>query len=176
MDRRQKKLDQDGLWNYALRILGVRAYSAAELKRKLLARAELPSDVPAAMEKLREYGFADDRKYAESFASARLANEGFGRFRVLRELRAKQVSPTVAEQAIAQAFSGVEEQKLADEFLARKYRSRNLPEYLAEEKNLASAYRRLRTAGFSSTVTLAALKRHRQQIEEWDEPEEPVRD
>ncbi len=171
--RRPKKLDPEALWNYALRVLGDRAYAAAELRRKLLQKAQSQSDVTAVMAKLHEYGLTDDRKFSEAFASSRLANQGFGRFRVLRDLRSKQVASKVAEETVTAVFAETDEQQLAENFLVRKYRGRELSSFLGEEKNLAAAYRRLRTAGFSSSVTLSVLKRFSRRAEELEEPEEP---
>ncbi len=165
-----KKLPAEALWEYALRALASRAHSAAELRRKLLQRAESPPEVDSVMAKLREYQLADDRKFSELFASSRLANSGFGRHRVLRDLRARQVSSTVAEQAVAQAFAETDELQLAENFLRRKYRGKDLPAFLKDEKNLAAAYRRLRTGGFSSSAILAVLKRFSSRTEEFDEP------
>ncbi|MBV9764429.1 MAG: RecX family transcriptional regulator [Acidobacteriaceae bacterium] len=167
-----KKLDREGLWDYALRVLSRSAQSSGALRQKLFRRAESAEDVNAAMAKLREYGFADDQKFSETFASSRLQNQGFGRFRVQQELRAKRVAAPVAERAVDKAFAGVEEADLIERFLARKYRGKNLPEFLKEEKNLASAYRRLRTAGFSSSGSISALKRYSKRIDDWTESAE----
>lgn len=170
--RRIRKLDAEALWNYALRILGDRAHSASELRRKLFLKAESPPDVTAVMARLGEYQLTDDTKFSESFASSRLANQGHGRLRVLRDLRSKQVAASVAEKAVSQTFAGTDEAQLADNYLRRKYRGKDLGPFLREEKNLASAYRRLRTAGFSSHVALAVLKRHTGRTEDWDVAEE----
>ncbi len=162
-----KKLDGEALWEYALRVLGQRAYSANELRQKLSRRSESSADVTATMGKLREYGFADDTKFSEAFATSRLQNRGFGRFRVLRDLRSKRVSGNVAEAAVEKTFAGTDERELIQRFLERKYRAKNLEEFLKEEKNLASVYRRLRTAGFSSGNSLSILKRYAQKVEDW---------
>jgi regulatory protein len=166
-----KKLDENGLWSYALRALGQRAHSANELKRKLAQRAQSPTDLNAALAKLREYGFTDDARFSESFAAARLQNQGFGRSRVLRDLRSRRVAPSTAEQAIEKVFSGTDEQELIQQFLVRKYRGKNLAEFLAEEKNFAAVYRRLRTAGFRSSHVLSVLKRYWSKADEWVESE-----
>jgi regulatory protein len=169
-----KKLDSNGLWEYALRALGQRAHSAGEIRQKLARRAEIVADVTATMAKLREYGLADDQKYSETFAASRLQNQGFGRFRVFRELRSKRVSEEIAKKAVEKTFSGTEEISLIEEFLARKLRGKNMAEFLADEKNLASVYRRLRTAGFTSSNTLSVLKRYASSVEDWpEEPQEP---
>jgi regulatory protein len=164
------KLDQASLWDYALRVLGRRAHSAGEIQQKLGRRADKPGDIPVVMAKLREYGFADDQKFSEAFSASRLNNDGFGKMRVLRDLRTKRVPQKVAEAAIEKTFAGTSEQQLIDQFLARKYRSRNLHEFLQEDKNMNSAYRKLRLAGFSSAATLTALKKHSKRSADWEEP------
>jgi regulatory protein len=157
-----KKLDSGGLWEYALRVLGQRAHSASELREKLSKRSESAADVVIVMGKLRDYGLADDRKFSETFASQRLQNRGFGRFRILRDLRSKRVSGNIAEAAVEKTFAGMDEAELIQRFLERKYRG----------KNLANAYRRLRTAGFSSGNSLSILKRYAHQVEDWSGGEE----
>jgi regulatory protein len=171
-NRAPKKLPPEALWEYALRVLGNRAHSSAELRKKLQRRAQSSLDVSSVMAKLREYGLADDKKFSESFASARLANSGMGRFRVLRELRAKQVSSTIAENAVSSAFAGTDEEALAERFLLRKYRGKDMAAFLAEEKNLAGAYRRLRTGGFSTRAIWSVLKRYSRRAEDLDDAEE----
>jgi regulatory protein len=166
------KLDADGLWNYALSLLEARAHSIGELKQKLSRRAASASDTEATLHKLRSYGFTDDRKFSEAFAASRLENQGFGPARVLRDLQSKRVSTPLAESAVKRTFAGVDEHQLAAEFLARKYRGKNLVQFLAEDKNLASVYRRLRTAGFNSRVALDVLKQHRDISEDFEEPSE----
>ena len=169
---RPAKLGEDALWDLALKQLSRRAHSANQLRAKLSLRADSPGAVTAVMQKLREYGYTDDQKFSEAFASSRLQNEVFGKFRVLRDLQSKRVSSGVAQQAVEKIFEGADEKELIDAYLARKYRSVVLHDFLKEDKNVASAYRRLRTAGFSSSATLAALKRHGQRAADWEEPPE----
>ena len=167
-----KKLDENGLWTYALRALGRNAHSAGELKQKLASRAESADALRATLAKLREYGFTDDAKFAEAFAAARLENRGFGRSRVLRDLLSRRIAPSVAEAAVEKAFRGTDEQRLVREFLARKYRGKDLRVFLTDEKNLAAAYRRLRTAGFGSSSVLSVLKQYSSKADDWQEVEE----
>jgi regulatory protein len=168
--RNNPKLDEKSLWEYALRALSQRAQSAGEIRQKLLQRAQSTQDLDAVLAKLGEYGMVDDRRFSEAFASSRLQNNGFGRFRVLNDLRRKRVAPAIAETAVDKAFTGTDEPQLIEQFLKRKYRNIDLRQFLKEEKNLASAYRRLRIAGFGSASTLAVLKRYSQRMEEWSEP------
>ena len=170
--RNTPKLDEKSLWEYALRVLSQRAHSAGEIRQKLLKRARSVADLEAVLAKLREYEIVDDRRFSEAFAAARLQNDGFGRYRILNDLRRKRVSAAVAEGAVNRAFTGTDEQQLIERYLTRKYRNVDLTQFLKEEKNLASAYRRLRTAGFSSGSAVAVLKRYSQRVEDFSEPPE----
>jgi len=174
MRSKPKQLDAGGLWNYALRVLGSRAHSVNELRQKLSRRADSPAAVSETLNKLHEYGLTDDRKYSEALASTRLQNQGFGRFRVLNELRSKRVAQSVAETAINHAYSGTEEIALIRSFLERKYRGKDLPLLFKDPKNLAGAYRRLRVAGFSSSASLSVLKQYSSEADELNAPEEDL--
>lgn len=161
--------------NYALRLLGGRAYSLGELREKMRQRAQRPESIELVMAKLKEHGYVDDRKFAENYAAARLENEGFGKMRVLRDLRQRRVAPQLAEQVTERTFRSTDETELIEAFLKRKFRGKPLGPYLKDPKNLAAAYRRLRYAGFSSGASIRVLKRYSNQAEELDglETEEP---
>ena len=103
---------------------------------------------------------------AQNFASARLENQGFGKSRVLRDLRQHRVAPGLAEQVTERTFKSTDETELIEAFLKRKFRGKDLGPFLAEEKNLAAAFRRLRYAGFSSGASIRVLKRYASQAEE----------
>ncbi|HEX4773127.1 MAG TPA: regulatory protein RecX [Bryobacteraceae bacterium] len=171
-----RKLNQGELWDFALRSLGQREHSVSELRQKLCRRAESVSDVNATVARLVESGLIDDRRFAEMYASTRLAEQGFGRQRVVHDLRGKQVPESLAKEAVARAYSDTDEASLIEAFLARKYRGKDLRAFLSEQKNLASAYRRLRLAGFGTSAILAALKRHSAAAEDLPEPEDDSAD
>jgi regulatory protein len=174
MDRRTpKRLEKAALWNYALRVLGGRAHSVSELRDKLSRRAERQADVDDALSRLKEYGYLDDKRLAESYAASRRDNEGHGRQRVLSDLRGKHVAPAVAERAVSAAYREVDEIRLIEGFLQRKYRNIVLKEYLADRRHLASAYRRLRLAGFGSSRAIEVLKRYAEEAEALDALEPP---
>ncbi|HEV8145320.1 MAG TPA: RecX family transcriptional regulator [Bryobacteraceae bacterium] len=158
--RVSKPLDANALMNYAARLLSARALSVSELREKLRRRASQTEDVDGVLSRLKTSGYLDDRKFANSFASWRRENQGFGKSRVLRDLLARRVAPAVAGQAAEAAFQGSDEIALIEQFLERKYRGKNLGALLAEEKHLASAYRKLRLGGFSSGNSIRVLKRY----------------
>jgi regulatory protein len=163
-----RRLDAEGLYQYALRALGGRAHSINELRQKLERRAERASDVPGVLARLKEYGYLDDKRYAEALAAWRKDSQGLGRARALRDLRSRHVAPAVAEKAVAEVYREADEVAMVEAFLRRKFRAVPLDKFLAEPKNLASAYRRLRVAGFSSTNSLRVLKRFAREPEMLD--------
>ncbi|HEY1753877.1 MAG TPA: RecX family transcriptional regulator [Bryobacteraceae bacterium] len=167
--RPPKLLDREGLMNYAARALTSRALSLNELRDRLKRRASKQEDVTEVIASLKEAGFLNDRKLADSFANWRRENQGFGKVRVMQDLMARRIAPAVAKQAVESAYSGVDEVALIESFLARKYRGKNLGELLSEERNLASAFRRLRGAGFSSGNSIRVLKRYAAEAERLEE-------
>ncbi len=170
--RKPKLLDRDHLYEYALRTLGGRAYSLGELREKLRRRAAAAEDIEGVLGRLKEHGYLNDKRYADNFAAARLENEGFGRGRVLRDLRQHRVAPALAEEAVQRVFQDTDETALIESFLARKYRGKDLGKFLGEEKNLAGAYRRLRYAGFGGGTSIRVLKRYASRADELEGMEE----
>ncbi|MEO7144053.1 MAG: regulatory protein RecX [Bryobacteraceae bacterium] len=161
-----KPLTAEKLMEYALRLLGGRALSIGELRDKLGRRAEKPDDIDPVLARMKELGYLNDVRFADAYAAARLENQGFGRMRVLRDLRQRRVAPVVAERAVEQVFQDTDEAALIEEFLRRKFRGTDLPRAMKDEKKLASAYRRLRYAGFSSGASIRVLKRYAARAEE----------
>ena len=164
-----RKKDAAKLWDYALRALGRRALTAAEIRQKLKEKAEDAGDIEPVMAKLREYGYLNDERFAEEYANSRKANQSFGKMRVLQDLRGRRVGSEIAAQAVGKIYADTDEVALVEEYIARKFRSYNMIEYLAEPKHLASAYRKLRLAGFSSPVVVKVLKRYSERAEEIEE-------
>ena len=167
-----KLLDKNGLMTFAARSLSARALTISELRDKLNHRAAEPSDVDEVLARLKESGYLNDQRFSESYASWRRDDGGFGKARVTRDLMARRVPPAVAKQAAEAAFEGADEVAMIEAFLKRKYRGKDLGALLKEEKHLASAYRKLRTAGFSTGNSIKVLKLYAAQAELLEESEE----
>jgi len=158
-DRHPRKLDAEGLWSYALKALAQRAHSTGELREKLRRRAEEHADIDAVIARLKDSGYLNDQRYAESFAAARLANERLGKGRVIQDLRQRRVAPALAEKTVRHVYEDVDEQALIDEWIRRKYRMTPREGLFQDEKDLAAAYRRMLRAGFQTGNIIRALKR-----------------
>jgi len=157
--KRPRQLSADELFTYAVRKLSGRAASVGEIRTSLLSRALDPADIDGVLAKLKDYGYLNDARFAESFASARLENEGFGQSRVLRDLRQHRVAPELAASTVSKVYSDKDEPALIEQYVRRKYRSKDREGLFESEKELASAFRRLVRAGFSSANSIRVLKR-----------------
>ena len=169
--RQPKPLDINGLMSYAGRTLASRAQTSSELREKLKRRAARREDVDEVLRRLKDSGYLNDKRFAESFATWKRENEGFGRTRVMRDLMARRVAPALAKQAADSAYREIDEIAMIEKFLERKYRGKDLGKLLAEEKHLASVYRRLRATGFSTGNSIRVLKRFAAEAERLEEME-----
>jgi regulatory protein len=174
-ERKPKKLDAERLWTYALRVLGGRAQSTGELREKLRRRAERPEDIELTVARLKDSGYLNDQRFAEGYATARLTTEKFGRGRVLRDLRGRRVAPGLAEQTVGEVYREVDESALIEDFVRKKYRLATREGLFEEDKDMASAYRRLLRAGFRSGEIVRVLKkfaRNPELLDSWEPPEQ----
>jgi regulatory protein len=167
-----KLLDVESLMSYAARVLSARAQTISELREKLKRRAARAEDVDEVLTRLKGTGYLNDQQFADSFANWRRENDGLGKTRVVRDLMARRVAPALARKAADAAYAEADEVAMIESFLTRKYRGKNLGELLADQKHLASAYRKLRLAGFTSGNSIRVLKRFAAEAERLEEMED----
>jgi regulatory protein len=172
-ERKVRHLDSEGLWAYALRVLGGHAHSTGQLREKLRRRAALAGDVDEVLARLKTAGYLDDRRFAEGFAAARLSGEKFGRTRVIQDLRQRRVAPALAESTVQKVYQEVDEEALIEDWIRRKFRLAQREGLFQDDKDMASAYRRLARAGFRSGEIVKVLKRFAKNPELLDNFEPP---
>jgi regulatory protein len=104
----------------ALRILGYRFNSEAELRRKLLAKRFDDATIAETLARLRDEKWLDDERFAAAFVRTRV-QKGIGRLRIRRELMAAGIDDDVAERAVREHTDGEDERlRAAYEKLARR--------------------------------------------------------
>lgn len=86
----RKPLDAAGARDSALRALGRREHSAAELQAKLKRRGHDADTAAEVVEGLSERGWQSDSRYAEMLVRNRV-QQGYGRLRIVAELEAARV-------------------------------------------------------------------------------------
>ena len=85
-------------YQLAVRVIGLRAHSEAELRQKLLRRGCEPDAVEATLTRLRGQGYLDDDAYARGLVARRSA--GRGATPIAAELTARGIHREGAERAL----------------------------------------------------------------------------
>lgn len=136
----------------ALRYLGYRSRSEAELRRYLKQRGYLPAAIDDALSRLRSWNYLDDEVFARGWALARAQNRGHGPRRIDQELRSKGVSQALIRDAVREAFDHVDETTQAKRLLAKRFAAA-----LKDAKTRAKAAAFLQRRGYSSKVIFNLL-------------------
>lgn len=152
-----KTYDADSLYEAAVGALARKMRTVAELKRLLRNRVAKQDNgevlIEAVVQKLKDQRYLNDTSYATAYSSFRRENEKFGKRRVITDLKIKGVHQDVIEKTVSTAYEGVNEEKLARDFLGRK-RARK-PE---NKKEAARIFRMLVRGGFSTHTIFRILK------------------
>jgi regulatory protein len=156
--RTHKTYDEAALFEYAIGALGRRMRSVAEMKRLLRQRVGGQQDgaalIEAVVARLKDLRYLNDTQYAAAYSSFRRDNEKFGRQRVVTDLKGRGVHGDVIAKAVSEAYAGVNEEKLARDYLRRKRLVKP-----ANERQTARIFRALVRAGFSMKTALTVLKK-----------------
>jgi len=118
-------------------LLAAKQRSVEELRERLLeGRGATESIVESAIERLREYGYLDDARFAHSYASLRVQQRPIGRQRLQRDLWLKKIDKQTAEAALDQVFAVTPEAEMIDQAIEKRVRLRGRPKNRAEAKKL----------------------------------------
>src|SRR6266403_2600665 len=92
---------RERVFQRAGKLLAARQRSVEELRERLLeGRGATETIVTEVIERLREYGYLDDARYAHSYAQLRVQQRPIGRQRLERDLRMKQIDKTTVDAAL----------------------------------------------------------------------------
>ena len=159
-------LNEAGLYAYAVKALGRRMRTEAELRRLMKARVEPDARgeaaIAAALARLKEHGYLNDASFTEAYARLRQENDKLGVRRVRQDLQQKGVHQDLIAETLDARYGQTNEEALAREHLERK-RIRK-PE---NEKEAARVMRRLVAAGFSTGTIYKILR-------QWNVPEDAL--
>jgi regulatory protein len=134
-----------------------------ELRRLMSARAAAGESgeqaVRAAIARLKEHGYLDDRAFAETYARLRHENEKHGARRVRQDLQKKGIRSELLNETIEARYGGASDERLAnEEKLAREYLDKKRIRKPSNEKETARVMRRLIAAGFSTGIIYKILR------------------
>ena len=140
----------------ALRFLGPRARSEAEINEHLRSKGYSAARSLQTLAKLRASRYTGDQSFARDWARSRADARGYGPIKIEQELRAKGVDESVILAALRETFAGSYETHKAQESLRKQFGSENLQ----DPKTLRRAAAFLQRRGYSETVILDVLRPH----------------
>ena len=141
--------DQPSLKGRALRLLGQREHSRAELERKLRQHETEPGELARALDDLQAKGFIDEQRVLESVVFRRAPR--LGAMRVRQELQAKGLAPEAIAQAVAE-LQGSEVER------AREVWRKKFQEPAADAQGRARQMRFLAARGFGGETIHRVVK------------------
>jgi regulatory protein len=140
----------------AVKLLAAKPRSIQELRERLLEK-QWTDDAAAdyALDKLKEYGYLDDDRFAFGFASYRVRQKPVGRQRLARDLQTKKVSKETADAALELVYQETPEEELIARAIEKRIRLRGRPTTRQETKSL---YDHLQRLGFSYDLIIRKVR------------------
>jgi len=141
----------------AYRLLGHRARSRHELRRRLLQKGHDDEAVTGALQRLAADGLLDDAAFARSYLTDKRGLNGWGSQRIRRGLAELGVDHAVIDAALsAAAATEGDDAELERALSALRRRAAPQPPLDAARRR---AYQALLRRGFSTAVAYAAIRR-----------------
>ncbi|MDI6757649.1 MAG: regulatory protein RecX [Endomicrobiia bacterium] len=140
-------------FDYALKLLALRDRTRKEITGRLEKKKYSPEDILAALEKLEEYGYVNDEKFARSYAKSRMASG-----RALRLARLELIKKGIARELADRVSIGLK-QTFAEEFkAAQALVRRKMPRNIRGDNTAARLAGLLARRGYSWDVVSKILK------------------
>ena len=138
----------------ALRFLGRRARSEAEITEHLKRQGYTPALATPTLEQLRRARYAGDAGFARDWTRSRADGRGYGPRRIEQELRAKGIHEPLILDVLRETFGGNNERERARLVLEKHFQR----ETLDDTKILRRAAAFLQRRGYSETAILDLLR------------------
>lgn len=149
----------------ALRMLSRRDLSEGEIRERLSVKGHSRAEAQAAIGRLRELGFVDDKGLCARLARSYRETRGYGAAKVAWALRARRFSAALVEETMRESSFGEEELAAASAALRKKFRG-GIPR---GREGAARAYRFLAGRGFSPETCRRAVRGVSSEILEGEE-------
>lgn len=138
LQKMQWESDKNNAFNKALKLINTRYKTKKEIYKYLEEKGYLPQTIFYCLDKLMEYNYVDDEKYALSYINHHKTKSG--KLKLKQELLQKGVSEDIIDTALKEMDSQAEEIKI----LAEKY----MKSKEDTKENYLKLYKYLLTKGF----------------------------
>lgn len=150
LNRSRKSLTtEQEAYDYALDMLSYRDYSRKDMELKLKRKGADAGIIKSTVQKLLEYGFLDEKRYAQRVYEAWLSKKYYGRSHLRLELQKKNVAERYIDSILAQLSEAVEQER-AEHALQTCLKSNPKKYDPATQEGRAAIGRFLYTRGFAS--------------------------
>jgi regulatory protein len=144
---------QDAL-NRAIKFLGYRARSEAEVRTKLAQSGFSLKIIEPTLTKLRSLKLLDDEAFARTFAQGRIEDRGYGPLRLERELRRKGIANSFIRRIVDETFAENGGKERARALLGKRFHGKDL----SDPKTLRRVVGFLQRRGYRDSVIAEILK------------------
>jgi regulatory protein len=170
--RKSAPLDENALFDYAVKSLGSRMRTVRDLKRLMRMRVEEGESgertVDAVVARLKDLRYLDDTRFANDYTRLRQENEKFGRRRVQQGLIQRGIHKDIITTTLSDAYDPIDEPTLLRQYIARKRIKEPTGDRETVQKQSARIMRALVRAGFSSTSIFKVLRQWNIDVNESD--------
>lgn len=136
--------------NRAVKLLAAKPRSVGELRERLLEKTWTNDDIVSrVIEKLEEYKYLDDQKFAKDLALSKLRQKPQGKRRLQQSMSQKKLDRETLDTAIASAFEKIPETELIERAIEKRLRLKGRPETREDTKRF---YDYLLRQGFGSDL------------------------
>ena len=139
----------------ALTMLARRELSEAQLRQRLTRRQHQPEAIESALARLKAERNVDDERVAGAIARSETGLKKRGRYRVIRQIEAAGIAPSIARRVADDTFAAIDPDRLLADSLSRRLRGRVRIE---DDRELRRLYRYLVAQGFEPDKVLALLR------------------
>lgn len=157
----------------ALRLLAARGRSVEEMRERLLSRDDVNEELAGEIvDKLIEYRYLDDVKFAHEFSGSKVRVNPMGRRRLQRELENKKVAEHLIREALDATYEKYPEEDLVEGLVEKHERIYGLPRSYGDVQKLSQ---KLMRRGFNTAIVkdkTGVLWRKAKELESSEEGEE----
>ena len=136
-------------------MLARRELSEAQIRQRLTRRQHASDAIESAVARLKSERSLDDERVAGAIARSETGLKKRGRHRVIRQIEAAGIAPSIARRVADETFAAIDPDRLMAEALSRRLRGRIRIE---DDRELHRLYRYLIAQGFEPDRVLATLR------------------
>ncbi len=142
----------------ALKLLGRRELSEAQIRQRLARRKHDANAIDAAIDRLLEERSIDDVRVAEAIARSQTSLRKRGKLRVRLQIERAGIAAATARRVVDEVFADLDGDALLDAALAKRLR---LGDDIADDRAFNRLYRYLVGQGFEPDRVMALLRTRR---------------